>query len=111
MCWRLPCSIASPTRAAGSVLLALLVRSRGCGRRNDAACSQVAHDIPVDLVVVYQKMQEGGADWGGRSGLLVGHVLQRIRTVGERVLQCFADFGFLPQPDGLMLGRGYAFRF
>src|SRR5262249_33606128 len=65
------------------LLLALLIRPRGRGRGHDAADSQIAYDIAVNLIVVYNQMKKSVAHRGGRDSILIRHVLQSLRAVSK----------------------------
>jgi len=56
-------------------------------------------------------MQEGVAGGVGGYGLLVIHGLKRIGAIGERILQCLADFRLRLQAGRLTLSLGNGFRF
>jgi hypothetical protein len=80
------------------LLLAFLARSRSRGWWHDAAGAQIAHEIAVDLVVVYRDMQERVRHLRRGQDLLIVDSCQYRGAVRERILQCLTHFRLVLQP-------------
>src|SRR5436189_6243240 len=73
--------------------------------RDNAARTKIPHNIPVDLVVMYNQMQEGVAHLGRGDRLLIVHLLQRFGAIAERFFQRLTNFGLLFKHRRLLFGH------